>query len=206
MIKFIKGSPAIRFNEWLVIADPHLGLERDYWFKGYEIPSQKNSVLNRIKSLKGNSTKLMILGDIKHNIPNITYREEQEIPEFISELRRVFKEVVLIKGNHDGNLERLVSGVVKELFIDDVAFIHGHSVSEKALKSKKIIAGHMHPIYSYRNHLGRVMREKCFVITSKVIILPAFTDLSIGSYELANPLKKYIHEEERLLLDLTKVE
>ncbi len=204
MIKFVKGAPALRFDDWLVITDLHLGLERDYWMKGYDIPPQKDSILKRIMKIKKDSRNLMILGDIKHNIPNTTRRELSDVSELISKLKSVFKEVVIIKGNHDGNIER-ITPAVKEYFIGNVAFIHGHSVSKKVLESERIIAGHMHPVYAYKNHLGIIQRKKCFVITPKIIILPAFTELSAGSHELAKPLKKYVLNEERLLLDLTKV-
>lgn len=169
------------------------------------MPSQNKDLLKRIKKLKKKHKKLIILGDLKHNIPNITYRETKEIPEFIKELKKEFEKVIIIKGNHDGNLERLVKGVLKEYIIDNIAFIHGHSVSKKAIKCDKIIAGHMHPVHTYYNHLKRRVNNKCFIITDKIIILPAFTNLSAGSNELATPLRKHIKDEERLLLDFTKV-
>ncbi|MBD3311974.1 hypothetical protein GF352_00760 [archaeon] len=201
----LKNEAGLRYKEYLVIADPHLGIEREYWAKGYEMPSQNKSILKRIKRIKKDSEKLIILGDLKHNIPNITIRERKEVPGFIEKLNKLFKEVIIIKGNHDGNLERLVNGVKKEHYVDDTAFIHGHTVSKKALKSKKIIAGHTHPVYAYKNHLGLKQSKKCFIITDKIIILPAFTELSAGSHELAKPLRKHITNEERILLDHTKV-
>lgn len=205
MIKLIKNHPAIQYKDYLVIADLHLGIEREYWEKGYEMPSQKEELLKRIKKIKGKTEKLIILGDIKHNIPLITYREEKEIPEFINELKKIFNEVIIIKGNHDGNLERLTP-CMKEYIIDDVAFIHGHTVSKQALQAKKIIAGHMHPVFTYKNHLGINQSMKCFIITPKIIIImPAFTELSAGYNELAKPLKKYIQNEEVLLLNHTKI-
>ncbi len=205
MIKLVKNEPALKYKDYLVIADPHLGIEREYWEKGYEVPSQKEELLKRILKLKGKSTKLIILGDLKHNIPLITFREEREVPDFVAALRKAFKEVIIVKGNHDGLLERMVSGVVNEHFIDGIAFIHGHSVSDKALKADKIIAGHMHPVHTYKNHLGYRQSNKCFIITDKIIVMPAFTDMSAGSNELARPLRKYIKNEEILLLDHTKV-
>lgn len=205
MIKLLKNEAGLRYKEYLVITDPHLGIEREYWQKGYEMPSQNKTMLNRIKRIKKESKKLIILGDLKHNIPTITLRERKEVPDFIDELRSLFKEVIIIKGNHDGNLERLVSGVRKEYYADNTAFIHGHSVSKKALNSKRIIAGHSHPAYAYKNHLGLKQLNKCYVITKKIIILPAFTNLSMGSHELAKPLRKHVKNEERILLDHTKV-
>lgn len=201
----LKNEAGLRYKDYLVIADPHLGIEREYWAKGYEMPSQNNSILNRVKKIKKDSEKLIILGDLKHNIPNITFRERKEVPGFVEELKKIFKEVIIIKGNHDGNLERLVNDVRKEYYVDDTAFIHGHTVSKKALKSKRIIAGHTHPVYTYKNHLGIKQLKKCYVITKKIIILPAFTNLSPGSNELAKPLRKHVDKEERILLYHTKV-
>jgi hypothetical protein len=205
MIQLIKNQPAIKYKDYLIISDLHLGIERDYWKTGYEIPSQKQEMLARIKNLKKRANNLIILGDLKHNIQNITYKERNEVPAFIKELRNYFEKVIIIKGNHDGNLEKITSGVVKEYFIDDLAFIHGHSISKKALKAKRIIAGHTHPVYTYKNHLGIPQTRKCFIITDKILIIPAFTQLSLGSNELARPLRKYVSDEERILLDHTKV-
>lgn len=204
MIKLVKNEPALKYKEYLVITDLHLGIEREYWEKGYEMPSQQEDTLNRIKKIKGKSTKIIILGDLKHNIPRTTYREERDVPAFIQELKKIFKEVIIIKGNHDPQLEQ-ITPCVKEYYVDYIAFIHGHTVSKKALESKKIIAGHTHPVHTYKNHLGINQSNKCWVITDKIIIMPAFTKLSAGSDELARPLRKYIENEERLLLDHTKV-
>lgn len=205
MMKLIINEPGLRFNEWLVITDLHIGYERAYRAEGYYITNQLSDTINRIKSLKGDSKKLMILGDVKHNIPLISWQEEKEVPELLDELNNTFNEVVIIKGNHDGGIERLTPAV-KELIIDNNAFIHGHSISKEALKCDKIIAGHMHPVYNFKNHLGISEPRKCWVISDKVVIMPAFTNLSSGSNELAKPLNKLIKEKEVLLLDHTKVE
>jgi len=63
----------------------------------------------------------------------------------------------------------------------------------------------MHPVFTYENHLKIPQSKKCWIITPKVIIIPAFTELSSGSNELAKPLKKHIRNEEVILLDYTKI-
>ncbi len=204
MIKFIKNEAALRLNEFLIISDTHIGIENDYKKSGYEIPSQTQLMLKRIRKIKKQSKSLIILGDIKHSIPFTPEKEEEEVKLFINELRRMFKEVILIKGNHDAGIESIIDDVKKEYITNNIALIHGHTVSDKALEHK-IIAGHMHPVYSYKNHLGIVQRRKCFIISDKIIVMPAFTDLSAGSDELAKPLRKHIINEEVILLDQTKV-
>jgi len=202
MIRLIKNKPALMYKDWLVITDLHIGLEDEYRKKGYEMPSQVDSFLERLSKFK--AKKLIILGDIKHKIPEFSKKEEEKIDFFLSKLKTRFKKIILIKGNHDGNIERKYDAV-KEFWIDDIVFLHGHTISEKVLKARRIIAGHMHPVYEFKNHLGLVQKYKCFIVSKKVIILPAFTELSPGSNELVRPLKKYIKEKEILLLDHTLV-
>ncbi len=202
MIKLVKGEPALIYNDWLVVSDLHLGIEEEYAVKGYSIPSELNFLLEKL--LKFKQKKLIILGDIKHNISFCSEKDNTRLDYFFDKLKAKFKEIILIKGNHDATLDKKYN-MKKEFWINDVVFIHGHTVSEKALNARKIIAGHMHPVYEFKNHLGLTQKYKCFIISKKIIILPAFTNLSPGASELVKPLNKYIEDHEVLLLDHTKV-
>ena len=69
---------------------------------------------------------LVILGDIKHNIPAIAMQEKYDVPNFFEELAPEFQKIVLIKGNHDGRIELMVHNkkveIASELIVDGVIY------------------------------------------------------------------------------------
>ncbi|MEM3551046.1 MAG: metallophosphoesterase [Candidatus Bathyarchaeia archaeon] len=146
----------------LVIADLHIGWEIALSEKGIHIPTQAPKILQRIKSLtaKYNPERLLILGDVKHTVAKAEISEWQDIPEFFNELKPLFKEIQIIRGNHDGNLEPLLPESVKILpstgtVMGDVGFFHGHQwPSPILLKCKTIVMGHVHPVVTFRDPAG----------------------------------------------------
>ena len=63
-------------------------------------------------------------------------------------------DVILVPGNHDGNISRLVPDSVSissqsGVIIDGVLLTHGHAMpSEKFSSVGNIVMGHVHPTYS----------------------------------------------------------
>ncbi|MBI4399476.1 phosphoesterase, partial [Candidatus Micrarchaeota archaeon] len=124
------------------------------------------------------------------NIPVATEQEFHELPNFLKDLQKLV-EVIIVKGNHDGNIERF-SGEVKVygaggLKVSDLGIVHGHAwPSEEVMKSKYLVMGHNHPQVEFRDKLGRRYAEKAWVIGSlkegkiKVIVMPAFNPLVGG--------------------------
>lgn len=146
----------------LVIVDLHIGWEIALSEKGIHIPTQAPKILQRIKSLaaKHHPERLLILGDVKHTVAKAEISEWQDIPEFFGELKLLFKEIQIIRGNHDGNLEPLLPEGIKILpstgaVIGDVGFFHGHQwPSPILLKCKTIVMGHVHPVVTFRDPAG----------------------------------------------------
>lgn len=144
----------------LVISDLHLGIEDEISEeKGIHFPLQDISITERIKSLvkKYELSRLYIIGDVKHTIlTDIPYNWEI-LPEFMQNLSE-FVEIVIIPGNHDGNLESLlprnveladVHGIVIGTAEEKVGLYHGHSwPAPELLDTSRIIAGHSHPAVS----------------------------------------------------------
>ncbi|MDD1758757.1 MAG: metallophosphoesterase, partial [Methanotrichaceae archaeon] len=89
----------------LVASDLHLGLEFELWLCGMSIPSQTGRLLGRLKDYLNDikPDHLVLLGDIKHNVPRTSWQEKQEVPNFLEALsRETIVDIVL--GNHDGGL------------------------------------------------------------------------------------------------------
>src|SRR5659263_654990 len=90
----------------LVIADVHLGIEWELYHRGFSIPShvekRKKRMLEYIMSVKPD--RIVLLGDIKHNVPPTTWQEKREVPDFLKTFA-AYAPVDIVPGNHDGGIE-----------------------------------------------------------------------------------------------------
>jgi putative SbcD/Mre11-related phosphoesterase len=165
-------------KRYLVIADLHLGKEYEYYKKGIKVPDvgqkMKSDILKIIK--RKNIEELILLGDIKHNLPFTSYFEKLNLPKFLD----FDIPVKLIKGNHDGNIEEIVSNeVMKSFMIEDYVLTHGHILIE----GSNLIMGHVHPVVEFIDSNGKITRLKCFLRmegSQNVIVLPSFNPLIEG--------------------------
>ena len=182
--RIIDSEPALILeNEKknLVISDLHIGFEHK--FSSNKIPNSKNSSVNDIISnvkkiiKKENPDTLILLGDVKSSIQNITKSEWNDVPYFFEELKSV--EIILIPGNHDANITRLIPDNVtlissKGMIIDDVLLTHGHTMPSKNYSNvNNIIMGHIHPVYFDENSLLNGERIWISIKTDKSTIFPS---------------------------------
>jgi hypothetical protein len=194
----VYNEKALILNDFLIIADLHIGLERELFNKGMKVPSQIAKIEQRIIDLlnKTGKKKLIILGDLKHNIPTISWQEYNEIPKFIKRLSQ-YAEIILIKGNHDGYIEKIIPDlkVKKELSVNGkILLLHGHA-NPKKLDYEYFIIGHNHPGIQLRGKFGFGNTESAWVRLKftknamdkinmqkkpEVVVLPAFNDLIYG--------------------------
>ncbi len=155
----------------MVIADLHIGWEMSLSKKGMHVPTQMPKLLEKLTNLISTyrPEKLLILGDVKHTVATAEIGEWQDIPDFFGELKRQTKEILIIRGNHDGNLEPLLSENIKMLpatgvTIGDVGFFHGHRwPSPSLLKCKTLVMGHVHPIVVFRDPAGFRITKQVWV-------------------------------------------
>ncbi|MEM7825728.1 MAG: metallophosphoesterase [Candidatus Aenigmatarchaeota archaeon] len=206
-IRFVKEFPALFIKEEkiLVIADLHLGLEHELFKAGIFIPSQaekfKNSIDFLIKTTKAKI--IVILGDIKHKVPGISFREMKEIPKLFSYLLEKVK-VFCVKGNHDDRISSLLPKEVKVYSsrgfkLGIYGFFHGHAWPSKSLtQCDYLFMGHVHPCVEFKDKLSYRIIERAWIkrklnknlVKSKykvkscgsleTIILPAFNNLLGG--------------------------
>ncbi len=216
-IKFLDDC-ALFIKNSLVIADLHIGIEYEMFKNGIVIPSQVERLEKRIDSMikKTKAKKLIILGDIKHKVPGITWQEYKEIPSFFKHFSKL--KVICVKGNHDSFLERLAPKHVeiyssKGFSFSEFAFLHGHAwPSKKLLKCKYLIIAHVHPAIEFwsgrfrsvepcwlRCEIDKEKLEKKYGVESNLkhgIIMPAFNHLIGGmafnseNFEPLGPLLK----------------
>ncbi len=206
----------------LVAADLHLGLEHELWLGGVSIPSQTEkilaSLLGFLEEIKPD--RLLLLGDIKHNVPRTSWQEKREVPDF---LRRLCDRatVEIVPGNHDSNLAdmapqgtrvRSSSGFV----LDGVGYFHGHTwPDERVLRADFLVTAHLHPAIRLWDPLGHsssrpvwararlssraVQEHYGFERDSEIIIAPAFNHLCGGL-----PLNEPIEEKRGPLLSMAE--
>jgi len=209
MLKFLVNEPALMIGKTLVIADLHIGLEYELLAAGFNVPDQAQTMLKKIKRLlrENKCKELIIIGDVKHTIARLSWPEQEEISEFFRPLEKITK-VHIVKGNHDGNIERYVSNVHPTEGFEYKGYwiMHGHARPPKEVAGKTIILGHMHPVVEFRDSLGGRLSERVWIRTDKSIVVPAFNDL-LGGIDvrkgLLGPMKKYIDPKraELYLLD-----
>ena len=196
--RIIDSEPALILEgdkKNLVISDLHIGFEHK--FSSNKISVGKNSSIDEIvvnvKKIikKENPDTLILLGDVKSSIQNITKTEWKYIPYFFEEIKNSL-EVILIPGNHDANIERLIPNYVtlsssKGMIINDVLLTHGHTTpSENYSNVNNIIMGHIHPVYFDQNSLLNgeriwisIQTEKSEIFSStkgkiNITVIPSF--------------------------------
>ncbi|HUV03249.1 MAG TPA: metallophosphoesterase [Desulfobacteria bacterium] len=146
----------------LVIADLHLGIEAAFRQKGINIGSQTEKLLEHaITCVKAAEPDVIILlGDVKHAVPQILYSDRREVPFFLARLAE-YAPVYIVKGNHDGYIDRILLEVAepdwnpkheiivkttKGFLFDNVGYTHGHSwPSQELFTAPHILIGHNHP-------------------------------------------------------------
>lgn len=214
---FITNHPAMLVKDSLVITDVHLGITRELYERGVSMPSQVRTLAARVNKLKATTKarQLVILGDVKHNIPNISWQERREIPEFLSLLK--FRKIVITKGNHDGNIEKLIPNkgkikVRKSLVLSDYYLAHGHMKADISKAVRHVVIGHNQPHVRFRDRYASYV-EPCWVKgrlgKKELIIMPAFNELCgatiVNEQPLIGPVAKKLVSARIYLLDGTDI-
>ncbi len=172
----MKGRPVLHHPAFLVdgsliVADIHLGYERELWREGIYVPEQTERIAGEITELveKTGAREVILNGDVKHTIGYMTDFERRAVEKLLDSLEEVAR-VTVIRGNHDGGLEEVVEvrdGVERGGYL----IHHGHRLEE----GDKQVMGHMHPAL----RLGGVP-VKVWLNFGEIWVLPAFSPLITG--------------------------
>jgi hypothetical protein len=208
----------------LVAADLHLGLEYELWLCGVSIPSQTERILERLQNhiAKIKPDRLLLLGDVKHNVPRTSWQEKREVPDFLGKLSGQVR-VDIIPGNHDSNLADMAPMGVRMrpssgFVLDGVGYFHGHTwPDEEIMRADLLVAAHLHPALRLKDPLGcsltrpiwarapllpaAVQKQYGFAHEAEMVIAPAFNDLCGGL-----PLNEPCEEPRGPLLTLTDLD
>lgn len=196
-MKFLYDAPAILYKQALIIGDTHFGMEEKLNKKGIYAGNFSEQLFERIKQLlkQTKAKKLILLGDVKENITTTDRQTMNIIPRL-----QLLTEVIIVKGNHDGGIEKTGAKTIPaEGFVfEDLGLLHGHSwPKEELLKCKYLVCGHQHPMLRIKDTLGKFHNEPVWVFADtdkkeiskhyktfnkkiKLILIPAFNPL-VGS-------------------------
>lgn len=158
----------------LVIADIHLGIEWDLYRSGINLPSRMKERLERILGyIQENSPdRVILLGDVKHNVPQVSWQEKNEIPRFLETLAE-HTHVDIFPGNHDGGIEFLFDRQkdikvhsARGAVLDGVGYLHGHTwPAPELLAASHIIIAHNHPTVRFTDTFGYATVEPAWIRT-----------------------------------------
>lgn len=165
----------------LIVTDIHIGFENTLTSNKIFIGknSSINETINELSSIIDSEKPdaLILLGDVKSSIRNISKCEWDEVPLFFREIKQKC-DIILIPGNHDANIQRLIpdnismissTGMVEE----NILLTHGHTMpSENFSHVDKIIMGHVHPIFFQDDSILNGQRVWISMKTKKQNIFP----------------------------------
>ncbi|MDJ0271575.1 MAG: metallophosphoesterase family protein [Aigarchaeota archaeon] len=158
-MRLVEGYGALLLEKpvkTLAVADLHLGFEEELRSKGVRVPLQSIKIVEELVSvIKSTGAKrLVVVGDLKHNVQGPSRLEYEVLPRFVKPVKRLVEELIILPGNHDGKIEKVLTGhatlcradgfVVEE---ESVGFTHGHVKPSIHVASMDfIVTGHLHPV------------------------------------------------------------
>ncbi len=203
-IKFVYDEPAMVVNadgnDYLVVADLHIGMELDLSRKGIHMFGATERMSDRIKNIakEFGLSRIIILGDVKNSILYPEAAEIKLLRGFFKQLDRF--EIKVLAGNHDAHLEEIVGiSPSKELVVGKMGFTHGNRrPSDDMMSLDYVVSGHEHLAVRIREPAGAVYEQKAWAIYKlnkksakldydkfngklKLISMPAFNDLIMGT-------------------------
>ena len=201
----ILNEPALFISnkKILVVADLHIGIETELREYGLHADSQTQKMINHLISLcrKYRPKEIVLLGDIKHNIPSSTIQERKDVKNFLEAIQ-AYGVIHILPGNHDGNIKKISPKDIlihpsDGVILGNIGFVHGHRWPNKEIMlCEQIIIGHTHPTIMLTDRLGYKTFEPCWLkgktIEDKlkerypdsaevqILVMPAFNPLCGG--------------------------
>ncbi len=210
MLVPVKNYPALllkqKKSKTLIIADLHLGWEINLAQRGIHVPSQMHKILQKLLAITSiiKPDSLIVLGDVKHTVAKAELGEWRDIPEFLETIKDKIKDVQIIRGNHDGNLEPLIPPTIKlhpstGITLNSIGLFHGHTwPAKKLLRCNTLVMGHAHPTVAFHDSLGFQMAAQVWIKAKCDIEKLATAYLKKGKIKTVNEPIKLLQESFNL--------
>lgn len=203
-LDFIRNGPALVIENderLLVVSDLHFGIESDLAAHGLHFASRSAERLERLMRVIDltDPDRLILLGDIKHSIPSLTWQEYHELPGIMETVRSRIP-LLLFPGNHDIGIEQFAKEYEicprDGTLINGIGFLHGHMYPAPELYGNLIVIGHHHPLLALRDEVGCALQEPAYiraglmagkgdipvsgerVSQTRLLFMPAFNELA----------------------------
>lgn len=192
----------------LVVADYHAGIERGLRRDGVELPSEATRRREQLLALidATDPDRLLLLGDLCHSIGKPAGAERAEVESVLS---AVDVPIVLVRGNHDGEVDAVADAVATPVTVTDgrgirigsIGFTHGHTwPSPDVLGADVVCVGHEHPFVRLENEVGGTRVERVWLrgrldpaafeaeydgalgIDGDLVVFPVFNERSGGTW------------------------
>jgi uncharacterized protein len=184
-------------TQTLAVADLHLGYAWAHRHSGNLLPlsADEDSLARLLELVESYRPRdLVLLGDIVHRAVPVKALKS-ELYELIHTLG-ARTQLRLIAGNHDRNLQRLLTEcdigaeLVTELEAGNHLLTHGDiadgaqaRAQHEAVSARggRIIIGHEHPAITISDGAATSAKCPCFLVSKRVIVLPAFSNWAGGA-------------------------
>ncbi|MDS0222916.1 metallophosphoesterase [Haloarcula sp. S1AR25-5A] len=192
----------------LAVADYHAGIEAGLRYEGVELRSAAEDRRERLLACldRARADRLVVIGDLGHAIGDPFDDERAELAALFEALDLP---VTLVKGNHDGSLEPVLSDLDADIEVTPghgtrigaIGFAHGHTwPAPDVLEADVLCVGHEHPVVRLEDSVGGAQKERAWLRGSLVpdpfaeqfdrpvesvpefVVFPAFNDRSGGTW------------------------
>ncbi|WP_159900579.1 metallophosphoesterase [Salinirussus salinus] len=208
----VPGAPAAVVTtageRLLVVADYHAGIEAVLRSEGVELDSGAPRRRERLLGLvaETGADRLVVLGDLTHAVGDPWGAEREELAALFDALGAP---TLLVKGNHDGEIEPVIEDLAVDVTVAPAAgtrvgavgFAHGHTwPSPEVLAAETVCTAHEHPVVRLEDEVGGGRRERVWLrgrlapapfrehhgegteVGEELVVFPAFNDTSGGTW------------------------
>lgn len=171
----------------LLVSDIHLGKAATFRQAGIPVPEgSAQRDLARLERLvvEHDIARLVVLGDLFHARSGCT----REVFDEFAATRACLRDtrVVLVLGNHDRGVGRLpatlgIDACVAALDEPPFHLVHEPATGIAAADRRLFtVAGHLHPTVKLSSKSGDRLTDRCFVLETDALVLPAFGSFTGG--------------------------
>ncbi len=200
-LRLIDLAAALPERRTLALADLHLGFEEALHRDGALVPrGHLATIQDRLQGIAdalGMSQarpwdRVLVNGDLRHQFGPFTSGEWTHIRGLLGQISEWAEHVVLVQGNHDGNLD-VLTGEFENVRVETTCqvgptlFLHGDTEPASIPADVETLAiGHDHPAVRLRDPVtGRMELFKCFLHgryhDRGLLVMPAFNPWTAGS-------------------------
>jgi putative SbcD/Mre11-related phosphoesterase len=191
----------------LVVADYHAGIETALRRDGVEIDSNAATRRDRFRVVldRTDPDRVIFLGDLTHGIGAPGGDEQEDLRELLAAVPDGVS-VLVVKGNHDGDIETAIDAEVTGaggIRIGDVGVAHGHTwPAPSVLGADVVCVGHEHPQVRLEDAVGGRRVERVWLrgtlapeafgdhagedgtagIDGEHVVCPAFNEIAGGTW------------------------